>query len=75
MKVITKDLGDKYYKQKGVVIQIIDKYAGVIKLLETGHKLKLDQDHLETVIPSPGEFIVIYQYTKLVIDGYLIEYY
>ncbi|OXA43925.1 DNA/RNA-binding protein KIN17 [Folsomia candida] len=59
VKVITKDLGDKYYKQKGVVIQIIDKYAGVIKLLETGHKLKLDQDHLETVIPSPGRTVRI----------------
>lgn len=56
VKVVTKALGDKYYKQKGVVLQVIDRYAGVIKLLETGHKLKLDQEHLETVIPSPGNF-------------------
>lgn len=54
MKVVTKRLGDKYYKEKGVVLEVIDRYVGVIKMLETGHKLKLDQEHLETVIPSPG---------------------
>lgn len=54
VKVVTKRLGDKYYKEKGVVVDVIDKYVGVIKMLETGHKLKLDQEHLETVIPSPG---------------------
>lgn len=56
VKVITKSLGDKYYKKKGVVVQVLDKYVGVIKLLETGLKLKLDQEHLETVIPAQGEF-------------------
>jgi len=54
VKVITKKLGDVYYKQKGVILQMLDKYVGIVKLLETGQKLKLDQEHLESVIPTPG---------------------
>ncbi|CAL8097317.1 unnamed protein product [Orchesella dallaii] len=59
VKVVTKRLGDKYYKEKGVIVDVIDKYVGIIKMLETGHKLKLDQEHLETVIPSPGREVRI----------------
>lgn len=43
VKLITKSLGDKYYKQKGVVTEVIDKYRGKIKLIETGDKIKVDQ--------------------------------
>lgn len=57
VKIVTRALGDKYYKQKGVVIDVIDKYAGKIRLLETGEKLKLDQQHCETVIPVVGKLV------------------
>lgn len=52
VKVMTKSLGDEFYKQKAVVQEVIDKYRGKIKLLETGEKFRLDQEHLETVIPK-----------------------
>lgn len=55
VKVITKSLGEEFYKQKGVVREVIAKYGAVVKLLETGKKLKLDQQHLETVIPAIGK--------------------
>lgn len=47
----------KYYKKKGVVEQVVDRYVGVISMLDAdvkGHKLKLDQSQLETVIPAIG---------------------
>jgi len=56
VKVITKRLGDKFYKEKGVIVQVIDKYVAVVRIISTGTKVKLDQEHLETVIPSAGEF-------------------
>ncbi|KAG7162054.1 DNA/RNA-binding protein KIN17-like [Homarus americanus] len=59
VKVITKDLGSKYYKQKGVIREVIDKYIGLVKLLECGTKLKLDQAHLETVVPSKNRKVLI----------------
>lgn len=31
-----------------------DKYSAVVKMIDSGDKLKLDQAHLETVIPAPG---------------------
>lgn len=55
VKLISKSLGDQFYGKKGVVIEVINKYVGVIKLLETNHKLKVDQEHLETVIPNIGK--------------------
>lgn len=57
VKLITKSLGDKYYKQKGVVVEVIEKYRAKIKLLETGEKVKIDQAHVETVIPAVGKLV------------------
>jgi DNA/RNA-binding protein KIN17 len=54
VKVVTKSLGDKYYKKKGYVKQVIDKYGAMVTMTDTGHTLKLDQSHLETVIPAEG---------------------
>lgn len=34
--------------------QVIDKFVGVVKMVEGGDTLKLDQEHLETVIPNIG---------------------
>lgn len=52
VKIVTKSLGSDYYKQKAVVQEVIDKYRGKVKLIESGEKFKLDQEHLETVIPK-----------------------
>ena len=54
VKVTTKKLGEKYYKSKAVVKEVIDFYSGVIKMLETGDKIRVDQTHVETVIPAIG---------------------
>ncbi|XP_047111489.1 DNA/RNA-binding protein KIN17 [Schistocerca piceifrons] len=59
VKIITKSLGDKYYKKKGVIVEVIDKYVAVVSVFETGHKLKLDQAHLETVIPAVGRKVKV----------------
>ncbi len=34
---------------------VIDKYGAVIKMIESGEKIKVDQVHLETVIPAIGQ--------------------
>lgn len=52
VKFIDKSLGEKFYKQKAFVREVIDKYQAKIKFLETGEKVKVDQSHLETVIPA-----------------------
>lgn len=35
--------------------EVRDKYTAVVKLIDSGDKLKLDQNHVETVIPAPGK--------------------
>ncbi|XP_072178264.1 DNA/RNA-binding protein KIN17-like [Diadema setosum] len=59
VKVTTKRLGEKYFKKKGVVKEVLNYYTGVIKLLDSGAKIKVDQAHLETVIPGIGKPVCI----------------
>uniref|UniRef100_A0A0D6R3K2 DNA/RNA-binding protein Kin17 WH-like domain-containing protein n=1 Tax=Araucaria cunninghamii TaxID=56994 RepID=A0A0D6R3K2_ARACU len=55
VKVMSKGLAEKgYYKEKGVVVKVIGKYVGEIKMMESGHVLRVDQAELETVIPQIG---------------------
>ncbi|PNF23893.1 DNA/RNA-binding protein KIN17 [Cryptotermes secundus] len=59
VKVIGKSLVDKYYRNKGVVTGVPDKYLTTVAMLDSGHKLKLDQEHLETVIPAIGRPVCV----------------
>ncbi|KAL5995045.1 DNA/RNA-binding protein kin17 [Asimina triloba] len=60
VKVMSKGLADKgYYKQKGLVIKVIDKYVGEIEMLDSKHVLRVDQEELETVIPQIGSLVRI----------------
>ncbi|NXO92431.1 KIN17 protein, partial [Certhia brachydactyla] len=59
VKIVTKRLGEKYHKKKAVVKEVIDKYTAVVKVIDSGDKLKLDQTHLETVIPAPGKKVMV----------------
>merc|ERR1739838_150642 len=59
VKVVTTSLGDKYYKKKGWVKEVIDDFAALVVITETGAKVKLDQDHMETVVPGEGREVVV----------------
>uniref|UniRef100_A0A0V0GAD9 DNA/RNA-binding protein Kin17 WH-like domain-containing protein n=1 Tax=Triatoma dimidiata TaxID=72491 RepID=A0A0V0GAD9_TRIDM len=59
VKVITDSLGEKYVNKKGVVEKVTEKFIALIRMIDTNHKLKLDQAHLETVIPAIGRKVKI----------------
>ncbi|CAF1397828.1 unnamed protein product [Adineta ricciae] len=59
VKILTLKLGEKYYKKKGVVIKVENHYQAVIKMLETNMKIRVDQAHVETVIPAIGKRVLI----------------
>jgi DNA/RNA-binding protein KIN17 len=59
VKITTNKLGEKYYKKKAVITDVIDRYTAVVKLLETGAVIKLDQAHLETVLPAVGKQVIV----------------
>ncbi|KAH9494684.1 hypothetical protein Btru_020198 [Bulinus truncatus] len=59
VKVVHKKLGEKYYKKKAVVKEVKDLYTGIIKMLDSGDKLKVDQTHVETVIPAIGKTVMV----------------
>lgn len=41
--------------------EVRDKYTAVVKMIDSGDKLKLDQAHVETVIPAPGKPSICYR--------------
>ncbi len=59
MKVITSKLGEKYSKKKGMVIKVENRYQAIIKMLDTNDKIRLDQAHVETVIPAIGRKVLV----------------
>ncbi|XP_070784747.1 DNA/RNA-binding protein KIN17 [Enoplosus armatus] len=73
VKVVTKRLGEKYHKKKAVIMEVRDKYGAVVKMIDSGDKLKLDQNHVETVIPAPGKRVLIlngpYRDTEALLEG------
>ncbi|XP_031840547.1 kin17 DNA and RNA binding protein [Nomia melanderi] len=64
VKIITKNLGERYYKAKGVVQSVENRnFLAKVKLKSPeeveNHIIKIDQEHLETVIPAIGKDVVI----------------
>ena len=50
VKVVTKSLGDKYYKKKGWVKEVIDDFAALVVITETGAKVQSHQSEINTII-------------------------
>eukprot|EP00668_Euglena_longa_P011993 GGOE01014416.1.p1 GENE.GGOE01014416.1~~GGOE01014416.1.p1 ORF type:complete len:469 (-),score=162.75 GGOE01014416.1:162-1403(-) len=60
VKVLNKKVGQgKYYKQKGVVLEVVDHYVAKVKMLDTDGSLKVDQEELETVVPQLGGKVLL----------------
>eukprot|EP00794_Sanderia_malayensis_P006100 gene6100-6804_t len=59
VKVITKKLGEKYYKKKGEIKEVQNLFVAIVKMFDSGDVIKLDQAHIETVIPQIGRQVKI----------------
>lgn len=64
VKVVTKTLGEKYYKAKGIVQSVENQnFVAKVKLKSPedveNHVIKIDQEYLETVIPAIGKDVII----------------
>lgn len=61
VKVTAKKLGEKYHKKKAVVKEVEkgNEYVCTVKMLDSGDKIKLDQEYLETVIPAIGKKVLV----------------
>jgi DNA/RNA-binding protein KIN17 len=60
VKVMSKALREHgYYKQKGVVVRVVDGFIGEVEMQGSGDIVRVDQEELETVIPSPGGAVLV----------------
>lgn len=50
VKVMNKKVGGgKYYKKKARLRKVVERYVGEVKMLDSGDRLRVDQEDLETV--------------------------
>ena len=55
VKVMNKRLANgKYYKKKGEVEKVVERFTAHVRIIESGDLLEMDQEDLETVIPAAG---------------------
>jgi len=55
VKVMARELAAQgYYKAKGAVTRLIDRYVAEVTLVDSGDVIRVDQAQLETVLPAPG---------------------
>jgi len=60
VKILNKNIADgQFYGKKGVITKVIDLYVAQVKLPENGIVIKIDQAHLETVIPALDSTVAI----------------
>lgn len=60
VKVVDKKLaGGRYYKKKGVVRGVEDRYIASLHMVDDASKIRIDQEDLETVIPALGRRVKI----------------
>ena len=56
VKIKNKKVGDgKFYKMKAVVVRVIEQFVGEVSILENSTVIRIDQDHLETVLPKVSQ--------------------
>jgi DNA/RNA-binding protein KIN17 len=60
VKILNKTIADgQFYGKKGIITKVIDLYVAQVKLPENGIIIKIDQSHLETVIPALESTVAI----------------
>merc|ERR1712142_425206 len=59
VKIITKDLGDNFYKKKGKILSVENEFEAIVQMFKTNTKIKIDQSLIETIIPAIGRKIVV----------------
>jgi len=74
VKLTTKRLGEKFHKKKAVVKEVMeDKFTALVKLIDSGEKVKIDQAHVETVIPAIGKGVLMVRGAHSGCEGVLTE--
>ena len=77
LKITTKSLGEKYYKQKVEVIEVIDRFKALVKSNQDNSKVMVDQNDLETVIPAVGRQVLVlsgkYRGYKAILESLDVE--
>lgn len=73
VRVVTEKLGKKYFKEKGIIVDVTSKGA-TLRLDKTGKVLdRVREDYLETALPKPGGKAIVLAGRHKYAKGKLLE--
>ncbi|KAH8860559.1 DNA/RNA-binding protein KIN17 [Schistosoma japonicum] len=59
VKLINRKLPDDLRWRHATVLKMLDNYTAIVRTVECQTKIKVDQDHVQTVIPEPSSTVLI----------------
>lgn len=58
MSNVSNETDVKLYISQRCMQDVLDKYTAVIQMVDSKDVLKVDQDHVETVLPALGKSLI-----------------
>ncbi|KAF7232900.1 hypothetical protein EG68_07204 [Paragonimus skrjabini miyazakii] len=59
VKLVNRKLPDSIRLRHAAIIKTLDNYTAIVEVLNDGTKIKVDQDHVQTVIPSVSSTVLV----------------
>ncbi|TPP57712.1 Zinc finger protein RTS2 [Fasciola gigantica] len=59
VKLVNKKLPDNIRLRHGAVVKMLDNYTAIVRVLNDGTKIKVDQEHVQTVIPPVSSTVLL----------------
>ncbi|CAH8840222.1 unnamed protein product [Trichobilharzia szidati] len=59
VKLINRKLPDDLLWRHATVIKMLDNYTAIVRTLECHTKIKVDQNHVQTVVPEPSSTVLV----------------
>eukprot|EP01071_Lankesteria_metandrocarpae_P004914 Lankesteria_metandrocarpae@DN3745_c0_g1_i1.p1 len=59
VRVVDKKLPKVYFKQKGIVTKVTDRFLATVKILMVNKTIQIDQSNLDPVLPACGGAVLI----------------
>ncbi|OON19477.1 hypothetical protein X801_04655, partial [Opisthorchis viverrini] len=59
VKLINRKLPEDVRLRHAAVVKMLDNYTAIVRVLRDGTKIKVDQEHVQTVVPPPSSTVMV----------------
>ncbi|KAG5451016.1 CAMK protein kinase [Clonorchis sinensis] len=59
VKLVNRKLPEDVRLRHAAVVKMLDNYTAIVRVLRDGTKIKVDQEHVQTVVPPPSSTVMV----------------